>query len=148
MGVPPSQVDRLVDRLRAGVPRVEPRELAQEIRDGAVVVDTRPIDQRTRDGALPGAIVIDRNVLEWRLDPTSEWRLPVAVDTDVRYVIVCNEGYSSSLAAATLREIGLHRATDLAGGFQAWLHWSSALLNQEGDTFVTATRPGTEVRQG
>ncbi len=70
---------------------------------------------------MPDAVVVDRNVLEWRLDPSSAHRLPFAVDADVRYVLVCNEGYSSSLAAATLQELGLHRATDLVGGYQAWL---------------------------
>ena len=64
--------------------------------------------------------MVDRNVLEWRLDPTSPYRLPIATDADVRLIIVCNEGYSSSLAAATLQELGLRFATDLVGGFQAW----------------------------
>jgi len=84
------------------------------------VVDIRPVEQRDRDGGLPGALVVDRNVLEWRLDPSSPNRLPVATAPDVRFIIVCNQGYSSSLAAATLREIGLLRATDLVGGYQAW----------------------------
>lgn len=88
---------------------------------GALIVDTRPIDQRERDGELEGAVVIDRNVLEWRLDPSSPWRIPEAVDYDRRVIVVCNEGFSSSLAAATLQSVGLHRATDLAGGFQALL---------------------------
>ena len=79
-----------------------------------------PLEQRARDGELPGAVVVDRNVLEWRLDPTSPHRLPEATDLDLRVVLVCNEGYSSSLAAATLQELGLHRATDLVGGFVAW----------------------------
>jgi rhodanese-related sulfurtransferase len=115
-----SAIEALLQRAREGLDRVEPAELAREMADGAVVVDTRPIEQRDRDGELPGALVVDRNVLEWRLDPTSPYRLPEAVDLDVRFIIVCNEGYSSSLAAATLRALGLHRATDLVGGFQAW----------------------------
>jgi rhodanese-related sulfurtransferase len=115
-----SAIEALLQRAREGLDRVEPAELAREMADGAVVVDTRPIEQRDRDGELPGALVVDRNVLEWRLDPTSRSRLPEAVDHDVRFIIVCNEGYSSSLAAATLRALGLHRATDLVGGFQAW----------------------------
>ena len=89
---------------------------------GALVVDTRPVAQRERDGELPGAVVVDRNVLEWRLDPTSPDRIPEATDVGRRVIVVCNEGYSSSLAAATLQQLGLHRATDLAGGYQAWLH--------------------------
>jgi rhodanese-related sulfurtransferase len=116
-----SEIAALLGRVRADLDRVEPEDLDHEVADGAVVIDTRPVEQRARDGDLPGAIVVDRNVLEWRLDPTSPYRLPEAVGTDVRYVIVCNEGYSSSLAAATLRELGLHRATDLVGGFQAWM---------------------------
>jgi rhodanese-related sulfurtransferase len=113
-------IDQLLAQARAGLDRVQPRDLAAEAAAGAVLVDIRPVGQRTRDGDLPGAIVVDRNVLEWRLDPTSPHRLPVATGTEVRYIVVCNEGYSSSLAAATLRELGLHRATDLAGGYQAW----------------------------
>ncbi len=99
---------------------MEPADLAGEVSAGAVVVDIRPVEQRDRDGRLPGALVIDRNVLEWRLDPTSPDRLPVAANLDIRFIVVCNEGYSSSLAAATLRDLGLRRATDLIGGYQAW----------------------------
>ena len=86
-----------------------------------MIVDIRPAEQRSRDGARPGAVVIDRNVLEWRLDPSCEHHIAEAVDHDMRIVIVCNEGYQSSLAAAHLRVLGLHRATDVIGGFQAWL---------------------------
>jgi rhodanese-related sulfurtransferase len=100
---------------------VSPAALLDEVANGAVVVDTRPLDQRQRDGSLAGALVVDRNVLEWRLDPTSASRLPEITSADQRIIIVCNEGYSSSLAAATLRLLGLHRATDLEGGFQALL---------------------------
>jgi rhodanese-related sulfurtransferase len=116
-----SAIDRLLAAAREGVDRVEPRRLAAEQAAGALVIDTRPVEQRDRDGALPGALVIDRNVLEWRLDPTSPDRIPQADDPGRRIIVVCNEGYSSSLAAATLRMLGLYRATDLAGGFQAWL---------------------------
>ncbi|GAA2154099.1 rhodanese-like domain-containing protein [Nocardioides koreensis] len=112
-------IDELLALARAGLDRVEPQQLADEVAAGAVVVDIRPVEQRSRDGELPGAVVVDRNVLEWRLDPTSPHRLPIAVDHAVRYIIVCNEGYSSSLAAATLRRLGLSRATDLIGGYRA-----------------------------
>ena len=88
---------------------------------GALIVDIRPVAQRERDGDLPGALVIDRNVLEWRLDPTSPDRLPGTDDPDRQIVLVCNEGYASSLAAATLQQLGLRNATDLDGGFQAVL---------------------------
>jgi rhodanese-related sulfurtransferase len=115
-----SAIERLLTRAREMLDRVEPADLETEVAAGAVVIDTRPVEQRARDGELPGAVVVDRNVLEWRLDPTSPDRLPFATSSEVRYVLVCNEGYSSSLAAMTLRELGLSRATDLAGGFQAW----------------------------
>jgi len=113
-------IDLLLARARDGLDRVAPADLPAEMAAGALVVDTRPVEQRLRDGELPGAVVIDRNVLEWRLDPTSPHRIPEA-HADRRVVVVCNEGYSSSLAAATLRLLGVHRATDLVGGYQAWL---------------------------
>ena len=115
-----ARIDGLLDDARRGLDRVEPVDLAKEMAAGALVVDTRPADQRGRDGELPGAVVIDRNALEWRLDPTCPHRIPESSDPDRRIIIVCNEGFSSSLAAATLRQLGLRRATDLAGGFQAW----------------------------
>jgi rhodanese-related sulfurtransferase len=114
-------IDEILAAARARFDRVEPADLAGELAAGAVVVDIRPVEQRTRDGELDGAIVIDRNVLEWRLDPSSEHRIPEITGYDVRVVIVCNEGYQSSLAAATLHDIGLRRATDLIGGYQALL---------------------------
>lgn len=114
-------VDDLLAEARARLQRVAPDQLASELSSGALVVDIRPVEQRDRDGALEGALVIDRNVLEWRLDPASEHRIPEVRDHDQRIVIVCNEGYQSSLAAALLQDLGLHRATDLAGGYQALL---------------------------
>lgn len=116
----PRGIDELLAQARAGLDRVDPADLAEELAAGALIVDTRPIEQRQLDGELPGAVVIDRNVLEWRLDPSSPDRHPEATSYDRRIVIVCAEGYSSSLAAATLRALGLHRATDLEGGFLAW----------------------------
>lgn len=116
----PSAIDLLLARARTGLTRVQPEDLAAEVERGAIVIDIRPGEQRQRDGDLPGAVVVDRNVLEWRLDPTSRHRLSIVADTDARLIIVCNEGYSSSLAAATLQELGLRSATDLVGGFQAW----------------------------
>jgi rhodanese-related sulfurtransferase len=112
-------IDDLLDEARASVVRVAAARLAEEIAAGSLVIDTRPVEQRERDGELPGAIVVDRNVLEWRLDPRSEHRI-AETSYDRRIVVVCNEGYASSLAAATLRELGLD-ATDLDGGYQAWL---------------------------
>ena len=115
-----ARIDGYLARARSRLDRVRPEDLAAEMAAGALVVDTRPAEQRLRDGELPGAVVVDRNVLEWRLDPTSPHRLPEVADPDRRVILVCNEGYSSSLAAATLQELGLHRATDLIGGFTAW----------------------------
>ncbi len=112
-------IDELLAEARKHLDRVCAGDLEAERRAGALLVDIRPVEQRTRDGALPGAIVIDRNVLEWRLDPASDHRI-LGTAYDRRIIVVCNEGYSSSLAASTLRELGLTRATDLDGGFQAW----------------------------
>lgn len=118
-------IDQILAEARARIDRVEPGDLAAERAAGALVVDTRPREQRERDGDLPGAVCIDRNVLEWRLDPASPDRIE-ATGYDRRIIVVCNEGYSSSLAAATLHELGLHRAGDLVGGFQAWMRTSEA----------------------
>lgn len=121
MSAQPSAIDALLARARAVLDRVEPQHLADEVTAGALIVDVRPAEQRQRDGELPGAIVIDRNLLEWRLDPSSPHRrTDLELDVYTRVILVCNEGYSSSLAAATLRELGLRRATDLVGGYQAW----------------------------
>jgi rhodanese-related sulfurtransferase len=114
-------IDGLLARARSRLVRVEVTDLEGEVAAGALLVDIRPSEQRRRDGAMPGAVVVDRNVLEWRLDPTSAYRLPGMDDPDARVIVVCNEGYGSSLAAATLQELGLRRATDLVGGYQAWL---------------------------
>jgi rhodanese-related sulfurtransferase len=122
----PSAIDKLLAQARNALDRVQVEDLADEVSRGAILIDIRPLEQRLGDGDLPGAIVIDRNVLEWRLDPSSPQRLPIATGADVRLIIVCNEGYSSSLAAATLNELGLRFATDLVGGFQAWRTWSAS----------------------
>jgi rhodanese-related sulfurtransferase len=114
-------VDAVLAQCRAGVRRLDPHETWAAAARGALVVDTRTETQRRAQGELPGALVIDRTVLEWRLDPASESRIPEATGYDVEIVVVCRQGYSSSLAAASLRSVGLHRATDLAGGVEAWL---------------------------
>jgi rhodanese-related sulfurtransferase len=113
-------IDEILADARARLDRVEPSALDAERAAGALIVDIRPLEQRQREGELPGALVIDRNVLEWRLDPANPNRIPQATGYDTRIIIVCNEGFSSSLAAAVLQDLGLHRATDLMGGFQAW----------------------------
>ena len=113
-------IDDLLDEARARLRRFGPVEAAHAVERGALLVDIRPQWQRAADGEIPGALVIERNHLEWRLDPSSDARIPEAVDHDIEIVIVCSEGYSSSLAAASLQDLGLHRATDLDGGFLAW----------------------------
>lgn len=114
-----ARIDQLLELARDRIRRVEVDELDDEVAAGALLVDIRPEVNRRDEGELPGAIVVDRNVLEWRLDPTSPACLPDAT-ADRRVILVCNEGYASSLAAATLVELGLHDATDLAGGYRAW----------------------------
>ena len=113
-------VDELLARARSRIERVEPVEAWRRLTDGALLVDTRPAEQRDRDGEVPGAVVVDRNVLEWRLDPASPDRLPVVTGYDLEIVVLCNEGYSSSLVADTLRTLGLTRTVDVIGGFVAW----------------------------
>jgi rhodanese-related sulfurtransferase len=119
-------LEELLTASRAGVRRLGPHELIEAAARGALIVDTRTDVQRRRQGELPrdllpGAVVIDRTVLEWRLDPVGEHHIPEAKADDLEVVVVCRQGYSSSLAAASLRAIGLLRATDLEGGVEAWL---------------------------
>ncbi|MCX4587833.1 rhodanese-like domain-containing protein [Streptomyces sp. NBC_01481] len=113
-------IDELLERVREDLDRVEPKDAFAAAADGALLVDIRYAALRERDGLIPGALVVERNELEWRLDPRGSHRAPEAVSHDLRVVVICNEGYASSLAAASLRQLGLHRATDLIGGFQAW----------------------------
>jgi rhodanese-related sulfurtransferase len=114
-------IDELLQRVRAGYERVGPRDAYEAARTGgALLVDIRYAALRERDGLIPGALVVERNELEWRLDPRGSHRLPEATSHDLRVVVICNEGYASSLAAESLHRLGLHRATDLVGGFQAW----------------------------
>jgi rhodanese-related sulfurtransferase len=117
---PPIGVDELLAHARAGLARLTPAEALAESSDGAVLVDIRPAEQRGRDGALPGAVVISRNVLEWRLDPGCENRDRELARPGARVIVVCDEGFQSSLAAANLRRFGID-ATDVIGGVQAWI---------------------------
>jgi rhodanese-related sulfurtransferase len=113
-------VDDLLAASRAGVRRFSPHEAMQAAAHGALLVDTRTPAQRREQGELPGAVVIDRTVLEWRLDPGNESRIAEATSPDLQVIVVCRQGYSSSLAAASLRAIGLHRSSDVIGGMEAW----------------------------
>jgi rhodanese-related sulfurtransferase len=116
-----STIDELLAQVRRRIGRIEPAEAASRLAAGALLVDTRPWEQRSRDGEVPGAVIVDRNVLEWRLDPASPWRIPQVTGYDVEVIVLCNQGYSSSLVADTLRTLGLHRAVDVIGGFEAWV---------------------------
>jgi rhodanese-related sulfurtransferase len=120
-GRPPGSltIDEMLAQARGRLTRLDPHQAAAAARDGALLVDIRPAAQRAAEGEIPGAMAVERNVLEWRLDPTSTAKLPQA-SYDLRVIVVCSEGYTSSLAAAALQDLGLGAATDLAGGFRAW----------------------------
>jgi rhodanese-related sulfurtransferase len=115
----PRTIDDVLADARAQLKRVDPVQAHDAAGRGAVLVDIRPAANRAAEGEIPGAVIIERNVLEWRLDPSSDARLPIA-SYDLEVIVVCNEGYTSSLAAAALQELGVHLATDLEGGFRAW----------------------------
>lgn len=114
--LPGRSIDDILAAARARLHRVGPHEVPA----GAILVDIRPAAQRASEGEIPGALIVERNVLEWRFDPRSDARLPIADRFDLPVVVFCSEGYTSSLAAAALQDLGLHLATDLTGGFHAW----------------------------
>lgn len=117
-----SRIDHVLESARNSLRRMAAAEVPAALRRGALLVDIRPQAQRSQEGELPEslkALVIERNVLEWRCDPTSDARLPQAIGDDVEWVVLCSEGYTSSLAAAALQDLGLHRATDVVGGYHA-----------------------------
>jgi rhodanese-related sulfurtransferase len=116
----PKTVDDMLTEARATLERVTVQEAHDELEQGALLIDARTSEQRAEHGEIPGAVPIGLNVLEWRLDPSSEWRIPQATGHDVRVIVFCQEGFSSSLAAARLQSLGLHRATDVIGGYEAW----------------------------
>ena len=118
------RADDLVAEARRRIRRVRPAQLAAIRAAGGVVVDIRPEAQRRAEGELDGAVVVERNVLEWRLDPLGTLRLPQVRDHGQWIVVVCAEGYASSLAAASLADLGFENAADLEGGFEAWRSWS------------------------
>ena len=117
----PAGVDLLLARARLGAVRLPPTAVPARLQAGALLVDTRTDIQRAEQGELPGALVIDRTVLEWRLDPQGAWRIPEATGFDLEIVVACRQGFSSSLAADSLRRMGLSRATDIVGGVEAWI---------------------------
>ena len=134
-----SRIDLVLECARARLRRLPAVQVPQALARGAVLVDIRPAAQRAAEGTVPGAVVIERNVLEWRCDPTSGARLPQAIDDDVEWVVLCSQGYTSSLAAAALQELGLHRATDVVGGYEA-LAQTGVLPAMA--TWATAGSPG------
>ena len=116
--------DELVERARLHIDRTPPAGLEAVAAAGGLIVDIRPEAQRAAEGELPGALVIERNVLEWRLDPHGSHRLPEATGFDRPVVVVCSQGYASSLAAESLHELGYQKVGDLIGGYLAWAEWS------------------------
>jgi rhodanese-related sulfurtransferase len=126
-------IDRLLAEARQHLDRLTPQQAAQAAEHGALLVDTRPAELRERDGAIPGAVLVERNVLEWRLDPTSPHRIVEVTGADQPVIIVCDEGYASSLAAASLQSLGMANATDIDGGFQAWRAAGLPVLHGNGD---------------
>lgn len=112
--------EQLLDEARERLQRLTPERADAAARGGALLIDIRSELQRARDGAIPGSRFVARNVLEWRCDPASPWHDPAVTDARARVILICNEGYQSSLAAATLQQLGLVNATDVIGGFQAW----------------------------
>jgi rhodanese-related sulfurtransferase len=121
----PRTIDDVLAEARSRLRRLTPPEADAAHRSGAVVVDIRPAAQRAAEGELPIATVVERNVLEWRFDPASDAALPIA-HHDLEVVVLCQEGYTSSLAAAALQELGIHRATDVIGGYAAWRAWQTS----------------------
>jgi rhodanese-related sulfurtransferase len=113
-------IDEMLAAARARITRVTPDEAFAEFCAGGTLIDIRPASQRAAEGEIPGSIVVERNHLEWRFDPTSDARLPWVTGHDLRLIVICAEGYTSSLAAASLRDIGFRGATDVIGGYQAW----------------------------
>ena len=122
-------LDELLFEARSGLTRVAPEELADASRLGALVVDIRDSGDRAIEGAIPGSVHIPRSVLEWRLAPTSKWRSH-DLTADSLVVLVCSEGFSSTLAAANLQKLGLAGATDLIGGYRAWMASTSSASNE------------------
>jgi rhodanese-related sulfurtransferase len=146
-----SRVEQLLGEARAHLRRLTPERAHAAACEGALLIDIRSELQRERDGVIPGSLFIARNVLEWRCDPASPWRDPAVADARAQVIVICNEGYQSSLAAATLQRLGLNGATDVIGGFQAWKA-AGLPVRQPRTTFSTRAidykhmpRPDTEI---
>lgn len=138
-------IDVLLARARRRLDRVTVGTVRSAIRAGALIVDIRSEAQRARDGVIPSAIFHPRNVLEWRCDPSSGHDDPrLSADLERHIVLVCDEGFQSSLAAATLQDLGFARATDLVGGFQAWAAAGLPVIREGADA---AGQPGTSIQR-
>ena len=135
-----TDVEGLLNRARSTLDRLSPVAAYVAWLDGAELVDIRPAAQRAYEGEVPGALLVERNVLEWRLDPASPARLPEATGHDMRVIVLCSEGYTSSLAAAALQQLGLFRATDVVGGFRAWR--AAGLPSSNGDGLTSYAPTG------
>lgn len=129
-------IDEILAESRQRLTRISPDDAKKEFEEGgAILVDIRPEAQRiAHGGTIPGALVIERNVLEWRFDPRCEARLPIANDYNLRVIVFCQEGYTSSLAAASLKDLGLNNATDMVGGWAAWKAAFGTGAQQDGTT--------------
>jgi rhodanese-related sulfurtransferase len=128
------RIDDLLDAARARVRRVTPAEAHDAQAAGAVILDTRTYEQRRADGVIPGAIVMSRNIIEWRVDPTSGWEDPEVVARTGPVIVMCDEGFASSLAAATLLDLGIDDAVDMIGGYQAWKAAGLPVAEADGPT--------------
>jgi rhodanese-related sulfurtransferase len=135
-------IDEMLAAARGRLDRLTPEQAFAEFCTGATMIDIRPAAQRAEQGEIPGSVVIERNHLEWRLDPASDARLPWADGYDLRPIVVCNEGYTSSLAAAALQDLGLGRATDVIGGYRAWQAAGLPTARPEACTAVLAPGAG------
>ena len=133
-------IDEILASARARLLRLTPRQALSELSDGGVLIDIRPAAQRADEGEIPGSAVVERNHLEWRLDPGSDARLPWVTGYEHRVIVICQEGYTSSLAAAALQDLGLHRATDVIGGFRAWT--AEGLPSAAGGAGTVTLAPG------
>ena len=133
-------IDEILACARTRLVRVTPRQAFRELSGGGVLVDIRPAAQRAAQGEIPGSTVVERNHLEWRLDPGSDARLPWVTGYDHRIIVFCVDGYTSSLAAAALQDLGLHQATDMIGGFRAWT--AEGLPSAAGGAGTVTLAPG------
>ena len=133
-------IEEILAAARAGLLRLTPQKAFDELPGGAVLIDIRPAAHRADQGEIPGSTVVERNHLEWRLDPGCDARLPWVTGYDHRVIVICWEGYTSSLAAAALQDLGLHRATDVIGGFRAWM--AEGLPSAAGGAGTVTLAPG------